>query len=94
MNTSRDNRNIRLAVKVTPNAGRNEITGFREDVLQVRIAAPPDKGKANQELTDFLAEKLGVKKSAITIIRGMTSRHKVLTISGLSQAEMMLRLLI
>jgi len=76
---------IRLAVKVTPNAGRNEITAFKDGVLQVKVNAAPEKGKANKELTDFLAEKLGVKKSSILIVKGQASRHKVLLIQGISE---------
>jgi uncharacterized protein len=80
--------NARLAVKVTPNAGRNEIAGLKDGVLQVRIAAPPEKGKANKELTDFLAEKLGVKKSAISIIKGQTSRYKTILVAGINNQEL------
>ena len=76
---------IRLAVKVTPNAGRNEITGFKDGVLQVKVNAAPEKGKANKELTDFLAEKLGIRKSSILIVKGQASRHKVLLIQGVSE---------
>jgi len=82
----------RLAVKVTPNAGRNEIVGLKDGVLQVRIAAPPEKGKANKELTDFLAEKLGVKKSAILITKGQTSRYKTILIAGISGEELSKRI--
>ena len=82
----------RLAVKVTPNAGRSEITGFKDGVLQVRIGAPPDKGKANKELVDFLSEKLGVKKSAVLIIKGQTSRNKVVIIEGINGEETLKRL--
>jgi uncharacterized protein len=91
LSANKDSQDIRLAVKVTPNAGRNEITGFKDDVLHVRIAAPPDKGKANKELVDFLSEKLGVRKSAIAIIRGLTSRNKVVAITGISQEEIIKR---
>jgi uncharacterized protein len=77
----------RLTVKVTPNAGRNEITGFKEGVLHVKIGAPPDKGKANKELVDFLAERLGIRKSAISILKGDTSRSKVIAIEGVNNQE-------
>ncbi len=77
----------RLTVKVTPNAGRNEITGFKEGVCQIKIGAPPDKGKANKELIDFLSDKLGVRKSDITIVKGQTSRNKVVIIEGLTGEE-------
>jgi uncharacterized protein (TIGR00251 family) len=82
----------RLAIKVTPNAGRNEIVGLKEGVLYVKIAAPPDKGKANKELVDFLAGKLGIKKSAILIVKGQTSRHKSIVIEGMGGDEVLRRL--
>ena len=92
MSINKGNNSIRLAVKVTPNAGRNELTGFKDGVLQVRVSAPPDKGKANKELTDFLAGRLGVKKSSLSIIKGQTSRHKIIIIEGISEAELLKRL--
>jgi uncharacterized protein len=92
LNTNKDNLVVRLMVKVTPNAGCSEITGFKEDVLQLRIAAPPDKGKANKELVDFLSEQMGVKKSSIAIVRGLTSRNKILSITGISREALILRL--
>ena len=92
MSANKDSESIRLAVKVTPNAGRNEITGFKEGVLQVKIAAPPEKGKANKELTDFLSETLGMKKSSILIIKGQTSRNKVIVIEGISGDEVLKRI--
>jgi uncharacterized protein (TIGR00251 family) len=82
----------RLTVKVTPNAGRNEITGFKEGVLHIKIGAPPDKGKANKELIDFLAETLGIRKSAIGIIKGQTSHNKVVWIETLSSDEVIKKL--
>jgi uncharacterized protein (TIGR00251 family) len=81
-----------LSVKVTPNASRNEITGFTDGVLQVKVAAPPVKGKANKELTAFLSRTLGVSKSSISIVKGHTSRNKVIIIDGLSREEIMKRL--
>lgn len=82
----------RLAVKVTPNAGRSEIIGFKEGVLQIKIGAPPDKGKANKELVDFLSEKLGVKKSAILILQGQAGRNKVIEVTGMSVREIQKKL--
>jgi uncharacterized protein (TIGR00251 family) len=83
----------RLAVKVTPNAGRNEISGVKNGVLLVKIAAPPDKGKANKELIDFLSDRLGVRKSAVTIVRGETGRNKIIDVEGMNQADALKRLL-
>jgi uncharacterized protein (TIGR00251 family) len=81
-----------LNVKVTPNAARDEITGFTEGVLNVKIAAPPEKGKANKKLIDFLSDRLGVSKSSIRLIRGQTSRRKVIAIDGLSRDEVIRRI--
>lgn len=86
-----DNSNARLTVKVTPNAGRNAIVGFKEGVLLVKVAAPPEKGKANKELIDFLAEKLGIKKSSVLIVKGQTSRFKSIVIEGMSGDEVVKR---
>jgi len=82
-----------LQVRVTPNASRNEITGFIDGVLQVKIAAPPVKGKANNELTAFLSRALGVKKSFLSIVKGQTSRNKVIAIEGMSHNDIIRRLI-
>jgi uncharacterized protein (TIGR00251 family) len=86
-----DKSNARLTIKVTPNAGRNAIVGFKEGVLLVKVAAPPEKGKANKELIDFLAEKLGIKKSSVLIVKGQTSRFKSIVIEGMSGDEVVKR---
>jgi uncharacterized protein (TIGR00251 family) len=83
----------RLAIKVTPNAGRNEIIGLKDGVLHIKIAAPPEKGKANKELIDFLAEKLEIRKSAVLVVKGQTSRHKVIIIEGMVGDEVLKRLI-
>ena len=81
-----------LQLRVHPNARRNEVTGFTDAVLQVKIAAPPVKGKANRELVAFLSKTLGVSQGSLTIIRGHTSRNKVIAIDGLSQEDIIKRL--
>lgn len=67
-------------VKVIPNAKQNEIVSFSNNELKVRIKAPPEKGKANQELISFLAKHFNVPKSDIEIIQGETSSNKKLVI--------------
>ena len=71
-----------LIVKVVPNSKKNSIEGFKEGVLKVKIQAPPDKGKANDELIEFLAELLRIPKSRIQIISGQSSRMKKVEIQG------------
>jgi len=85
-----DNNLLRL--RVHPNASRNEMVGFTDGVLQIRIAAPPVKGKANRELITFLSQALGLSKSSLTITRGHTSRNKVIAVAGLSREEITARL--
>ena len=72
-----------LKVKISPNAANNSIEGWQGDVLKVRIAAPPDKNKANEELISFLASQLHIAKSQITLLSGHTSRLKRLSLDGL-----------
>ena len=83
----------RIAVRVYPSAARNEVVGFIGEVLQVKVAAPPVKGKANQELIAFLSKVLGISKSRIGIIRGHTNRNKVIAVDGLTREDIMKRLL-
>ena len=76
-----------LRVRVTPNAGADRIEGaeIRDDgeaVLRVRVAAVPDKGKANTAVVALIAKALGLPKSAISVVAGETSRIKSLAIVG------------
>ena len=73
----RSPRPLRLSVKVVPKSGRNEIVEQQADgTLRIKVAAAPEKGKANRALCEFLAEKLGVAKSRIRIVTGETSALK------------------
>jgi uncharacterized protein (TIGR00251 family) len=82
----------RISLRVSPNAPKNEVVGFSDGILRVKIAAPPLKGKANRELVAFLSRLLGVSQSSLAIIRGHTSRSKMVAVSGLSQQELLGRL--
>jgi len=84
---------VKIAVRVYPGAATNEVVGTIGGVLQVRVSAPPVKGRANEELVAFLSEALGVSRDSISIVRGHVTRNKVVAIEGLSQAEVMRRLL-
>lgn len=82
----------RISVHVRPGAARNEVVRFTDGVWHVKIAAPPREGKANRELIIFLSQRLGVAKSALSIDRGQTSRHKVILVERLSLEEITRRL--
>lgn len=83
---------ILISVKVQPNASRNEVTGFSGDQLTVRVTAPPVEGKANRALVELLSDVLGVSRGRIEVVRGHTSRKKVVAVSGLSRDELTERL--
>ncbi len=76
-----------IVVQVQPNASQNKVVRFTNGIWYLRIAAPPVKGKANQELNKFLSDILGVNKSNLTIVKGMTSKRKVVAIKGLMQDQ-------
>jgi hypothetical protein len=71
-----------LAVRCKPNARKNRIVSVGEKEIGVAVAAQPQDGKANRELIDFLAETLGVRKSALEIIRGHTAKTKFISLTG------------
>jgi uncharacterized protein (TIGR00251 family) len=83
----------RITVQIAPGASKNEITGMVNDVLHIRIAAPPVKGKANKELITYLSHLLGIGKDRLDILKGHTSRKKLISIDGLSKVAALEKLL-
>ncbi|MBI5273064.1 MAG: DUF167 domain-containing protein [Chlamydiia bacterium] len=79
---------MKIQVKVTPKASRNQITGWKEGVLCLRIRGVPEKGAVNQELIAFLAKELGIAQSQIELLSGHTSRIKRLEIEGVSEKQL------
>jgi uncharacterized protein (TIGR00251 family) len=77
-----------VSVKVIPNAPRNEISGWRNHELLVRIASAPTDGKANEALLGLLADKLGCRKAEIGLEKGAASRHKAISIPRGSLARL------
>lgn len=75
---------IRLHVKITPGAAKTKILGPHGDCIKIAVAAPPEKGKANHALIEFLAKTLGVPKAGISLAAGMTSPRKTLRIEGVT----------
>ena len=71
-----------LIVRVQPGARDNRIVGFRDNLLHVKVTAPPRKGQANQALLALLAEALAASRDDLKIIRGHTSRQKVVAVRG------------
>ena len=69
-----------LSLHVQPGAKRTEVAGRHGDALKVRLAAPPVEGKANAELTRFLADAFAVPRGAVVLLRGETARDKVVRV--------------
>lgn len=76
-----------IQVKINPNAAKNKVEGWQEDLLRIRIHAAPEKGEANEELIEFLSDTLKIGKSKIKILSGHTSRIKRICIEGMTLAE-------
>jgi len=87
-----NNTGTRLHVRVTPRASRNEISGFTDGVLYVKVVALPDRGKANKELIDYLSRILDISKSSLHLLKGHTSRNKVIAVDGLSLEDIIGRI--
>jgi len=81
-----------LSVRVTPAAGRDAVLGWQDDALRLCVAAPAQRGKANEAVIRLLAGALGLPRQRLSIVRGQTSRRKVIAIEGLDEAEARARL--
>ncbi|MGM5057274.1 MULTISPECIES: DUF167 domain-containing protein [Rhizobium] len=78
---------LRLAVRLTPNGGRDAIDGIEADAegetfLKARVTAVPEKGKANKALILLIAKSLRIPKSSVSLVSGETARKKILRIDG------------
>lgn len=76
---------ITIDVKVQPRSSAKGIDGIVGGILKVKLTSAPVNGKANEQLIELLSEELKIKKSAINIIKGQSSRHKVLRIKGVEE---------
>jgi uncharacterized protein (TIGR00251 family) len=75
---------VTFVVRVRPHSRKNEIVGVDGEALKVKLTAPPVEGAANAALCAFLADALGVRKSALTLMAGQTSRIKVVRVHGVT----------
>jgi uncharacterized protein (TIGR00251 family) len=81
-----------IMVKVVPRASSDEIVGWCDGTLRLRVMAPPQDNRANAALSALLAEALGVPKRAVAIVSGHGSAHKRVAIAGLDRAQIEQRL--
>ena len=86
-----------ISVKVIPRSKKNSIEWESRvegegERLRVRLTAPPVDGAANEALVGFLAERLGVPKRQVVVVRGATSRQKVVEVAGVSLEDVKIKL--
>ncbi|MGI5920696.1 MAG: DUF167 domain-containing protein [Syntrophomonadaceae bacterium] len=80
---------VRIEVKVQPRSSRNLIAGEQDGVLKIKLTAPPVDGEANEALIVYLSGLLGVPKRDISLIKGETSRNKLIEISGINKEQLL-----
>ncbi len=76
---------IVIEVKVEPRSSKKGIAGVLDNMLKVKLTAPPVEGEANEQLIEVLAEAAGVRKSNIRILRGQSSKRKTVEIRGVER---------
>jgi hypothetical protein len=82
-----------LSVRLHPGARKNSVTGVHADALKIALTAPPVDGNANDALIAFLAEALHLPRARVSLVAGVTSRAKIVRITGKSAAEVTAALL-
>lgn len=83
---------MNLNVKVQPRAKRNTVEVSDDGAVTIRVTAAPEKGKANIAAVKLLASRLDLPRASVSIIRGHTSRNKVVRVNGIEDAELKERL--
>lgn len=88
---TRNSESCELNVRVIPNASRDEIVGWHDGALKVKVTAQPESGKANKAVCSLLAKHLQIQKRSVRVVRGATSQTKRLEIVGLNEAQLLER---
>lgn len=83
---------VTIRVRVQPGAVRDEVSGWQQDTLRVRLRARAVEGKANRSLLDFLAACLGLRPYQVELLRGERSREKLVQVDLSSADEVLARL--
>lgn len=78
---------IRLQLRVSPGASRTGVVGRHGDAWKVRVAAPPDGGRANEAVVRLLADTFELPQRNIEIVSGHTGRDKVVRLAGIDAEE-------
>ena len=81
-----------IRVRVQPKASRNQVVGYQGEALRLRVIAPPEGGKANEAVVSLLAQALAIAKSRVRIVRGHSSRDKLVAVESMTPEEAQRRL--
>jgi uncharacterized protein (TIGR00251 family) len=76
---------VTFAVRVVPRSSRNQIVGVEGGALKIKLTAPPVEGAANAALIEFVAEWLGVRRSAVSIVSGDKARNKLVRVKDVTR---------
>jgi len=82
----------RLRLRVSPGANRGGVVGRYGQAWKVRVAAPPEGGRANDAVVRLLAETLAVPRDAVRIVSGQGARDKIVELTGIDETQTELRL--
>jgi hypothetical protein len=83
---------VTFAVRVAPRSSRNQIVGVEGGALKIKLTAPPVEGAANAALIEFVAEWLGVRRSAVSIVSGDKTRNKLVHVNGVTREDLSTKL--
>jgi uncharacterized protein len=83
---------VLLSVKLQPRASANEIGEPLGNELRIKVTAPPVEAAANEALLKLLAQQLHCPRNRVDIVRGHTSRHKVIKLHGLAAPDVLAKL--
>lgn len=79
---------VRIAVKAVPGSRQDHIVGRLGDRLKIKVAAPPEAGRANDALCRLLAQELGLKPANVQVLAGHTNPEKVVRVVGATRAQL------
>ena len=79
---------MQLNIKVYPKSSRNTVSWSDEQGLKIRVTAAPEDNKANDAMLKLLADRLGIPRSSVRILRGRRTRNKIVQLEGLAKEDL------